>query len=381
MISKKATILILPVIFSLGCREEFMPKVEKYDNLLVVDGMITNEPGPYTIKLSRSSPAKKPDVHPFTGCDVQLHEKSSGNSEPFSEEAAGTYTSPAEGMQAQVGEAYKLTVVTSEGARYETDYITMKPPVAVDTVTTELLFRQTPDYPRPVAGYQFFVSSEEAPTSDYNFLWKLTETYEFNSEFRIHGIYQGQGIQPFADSDSLYTCWKTKKVAQIFTGSVQGLSPPQITRKSLHYVNTETKQLQVRYSLLVEQYSINRQAYTFWKDIRDQVESDDFLFASQPYQIKGNMYNADDPDEAVMGYFTVGSVSRKRIFVDRPDAEFFYPGCTASSDLIALAYMTPEQFPVYLTNTSGNFAYASDYCFDCTLWGGKLEKPEFWIVK
>ncbi|MDZ7777912.1 MAG: DUF4249 family protein [Bacteroidales bacterium] len=81
---------MIPVIFSLGCREEFTPQVQKYDNLLVVDGMISNEPGPYTIKLSRSSPANKPDVHPFTGCDVQLHEKSSGNSETFSEEAAGT---------------------------------------------------------------------------------------------------------------------------------------------------------------------------------------------------------------------------------------------------------------------------------------------------
>lgn len=61
MIKKGIIILILPLMVSNACRDEFMPDVDKYDNLLVVDGMITNEPGPYKIKISRTSNVNKPD--------------------------------------------------------------------------------------------------------------------------------------------------------------------------------------------------------------------------------------------------------------------------------------------------------------------------------
>lgn len=47
-------------------------------------------------------------------------------------------------------------------------------------------------------------------------------------------------------------------------------------------------------------------------------------------------------------------------------------------ELRALMFMPPEQYPVYLTNTNEGRAFASDCCFDCTLWGGELEPPEFW---
>lgn len=375
------SILLIIFIGNSGCREEFRPEVDKYEDLLVVDGMVTNQPPPYAITLSKTSDVNTPDFQPLSGCSVHVYEQGGENSMAFEEDQPGTYKSDPEGTQAQSGEAYKLTILTPAGERYETDFITMKAPVDVDTVTTELQFNESNEYPRPLGGYQFFISTDLAPAPDYYFLWKMKETYEYYSNFLINSIYREQGFEHFPNRDSLYTCYKTQNVKQIFVGSTQGLSNPKITKEPLHYVNTETKRLQARYSLLVKQYSINQEAYLFWSAVKNQVSSGDFLFASQPYQIRGNVNNSNNPDEAVMGFFTVGAVSEKRIFADRPDAEFFYQECTANTDLTALSYITPDQFPVYLTYTSSGLAYASDYCFDCTLWGGVLEKPDFWRNK
>lgn len=378
MISRKVVLYILSISAIVGCREEFDPKVSDYEELLVVDGFVTNEQGPYTVKLSLTSSLEEPDLNPLSGCRVMLEEKD-GQYEVLKEKEPGTYKSSAGGFQASAGESYKLTIETPGGQLYHSDFIEMKQPVAIDTSTVKLRFRESPEYPEPLGAYHFFVSTREAEQNNTFFLWRISETYEYTSEFRILYIYRGMGVEAFYNRDSLYRCWKTQNVKEFFVGTTQGLTTPRIRKEPIHVVTTEGKRLQVRYSWQIKQYNISREAYEFWKEVRNQTAGDDFLFSTQPYQLRGNVYNVNNPEEAVMGFFTVGSVTRKRFFVDRPDARFYYQKCVPNPDLRALMFMPPEQYPVYLTNTNEGRAFASDYCFDCTLWGGQLEPPEFWV--
>ncbi|MCF8232511.1 MAG: DUF4249 domain-containing protein [Bacteroidales bacterium] len=378
MIRTGLLIVLIPLLLNSGCREEFMPDVEGYDDILIVDGMVTNEPGPYTIKLSRSAKLNKPDYHPLPGCEVTIYENT-GESEKLEEVEPGVYKTSEDGLRAETGNSYKLSVVTPDGSEFESDFIEMKQKVGVENINAELEFHESNEYPRPMGGYQFFLTSEPAGT-DVNLLWKLSETYEFTSDFKIQYIYRGHGIESFTNSDTLYRCWKTQDVDEFFVATTKPLQGTQIKKEPLHFVNSETKRLQVRYSLQVKQYNISERAYEFWTEIRDQIAGDDFLFSSQPYQIRGNVRNVDDAEEPVMGFFTVGAVTKERIFVNRPpEVEFFFNECVPNTDLRALAYMGPNQFPVYLTDTEDGMAYASDFCFDCTMRGGKLAKPDFWV--
>jgi len=370
--------LVIPLFMFNGCRESFTPEWNNYQDLLVVDGMVTSEPGPYTIRVSRTSDIGKPDYKPLAGCEVTIHEE--GNSyEILQETKPGTYKTSEDGIQGKVGESYRLSIITPGGSEYKSEPVKMKSEVGIDEINAELQFHETNEYPRPMGGYQFFVSSQSAG-EDVNLLWRLSETYEYTSEFTIDYIYRGKGIEEYNNSDTLYRCWKTQKLNDFFVGSTRSLTGSQITNKPLHFVNTETKRLQVRYSLLVKQYHINNEAYSYWKEVREQVSNEDFLFSSQPFQILGNIKNVDKPDEAVFGFFTVASVSKKRMFIDRPlNTEFFYSTCIPDTDLRALGYMGPNDFPVYLTDSPEGIALGSDYCFDCTLWNGKLSKPDFWV--
>ena len=54
------------VVLTSSCIKEYWPKLESGgENLLVVDGQITNAAGPYTVKLSRSSSVQSPEFIPF----------------------------------------------------------------------------------------------------------------------------------------------------------------------------------------------------------------------------------------------------------------------------------------------------------------------------
>ena len=366
------------IVFSFtSCRDEFTPDLKSHEELLVVDALISDEPGPYIVTLMKASEINNRTVKPFTGCTVKMFENT-GEIEVFTEVSPGVYQSSTTGISTEVNKSYKLSIETPGGKHYSSEFIEMKPKVEIAEVRAELQYRENLDYPYPIAGYQFYISSEGSD-NDFNILWRMEETYEYTSDFSIDYIYRGMGIEEFTNTDTLLRCWKTQRVSDFFVETTRSLTSYQITDKPLHYINTETKKLQVRYSLLAKQYHINDEAYTYWKNIKEQISSDDFLFSSQPYQIPGNIKNEDDPDERVLGFFTVASVSKRRAFFDRPsNVAFHYHKCVPNTDLRGLGFMGPDQFPVYLTNTPQGIALGSEFCFDCTLWGGVLNKPDFW---
>ncbi|MCF8304126.1 MAG: DUF4249 domain-containing protein [Bacteroidales bacterium] len=369
------TVISLAVLTA--CRDEFLPEVTKYENLLVVDGMITNDPGPYSVELSLSSKVDNPHYIPYTGCDVTIHEKG-GVSEQLIEYEQGVYKTSPDGIRGMVGNEYKLSIKTPEGKQYESDYQKLRDPIAIDSIYHKLKRQKTTDYDHDLVGYQFYVNTETGNRPGNYFLWQLEETYEYNANYKIEYIFDGS-ISSMGNSDTVYTCWKTQKVNDFFVAETASLSTSHISDYPLHYVTTQTKQLQVKYSLLANQLIINEDAYQFWKQVKDQVSEESYLFSKQPFQIRGNIRNAKNEQEPVLGYFTVAGSSKKRIYADSPrGVEFYYMDCYADPDLRALGYIPPSEYPVYLTIADGGPAIAPEPCFDCTFFGGKLTKPDFW---
>ncbi len=360
-----------------SCEEEYWPEVNKYENLLVVNGSIHTGPGPYKVSLSLSSPVQEPAFIPLEGCTVSIQENT-GNTEVLEEVEPGIYQTSPDGIQGQAGHRYKVKIQTKEGKEYESEYQEIPEPVGIDTVYAELEYQEDINLNHDLAGYRFYISSKEATKDTNYFFWNLTETYEFTSDFYIDYIYEGQ-IKKFPKFDSVYRCWKTEVVPEIFIFSTADLSVSQVNSFPLNYVTTQTKQLMIRYSLLVEQYTVSYENYEFWNNIKKQITEGGGLFTSQPFQVRGNVKNVNDPKEAVMGFFMVAGRSSKRIFVNRPSIEFYYSTCRPITDLRGLGFSNPSQWPIYLTVlAAGNMGYASDQCFDCTLKGGKLNPPEFW---
>jgi len=380
-ISPRNILIISVVVFSNSCIDEYWPDLDKYENLLVVDGYISNEPGPYEVKLSLSSKVDQLTTNPVPNASVIIMDDH-GASEVLTETEPGTYVTSPDGIQGLVGRAYKIKIITSEGKTYESEFEEITNPTEIESINTQLETREQEGLTHNLTGYQFYLSDYPAVSDTNYFLARLKATYEYKADFRIRFVYDGT-LRPFTNSDSLQTCWRTYKVPEIFTYSTLNLTEPVIQGYPLHFVDTESRELYIRYSLMVKQFSLSEKAYQFWTALKEQNSNQGGLYNTQPYQIRGNVVNTDDPDEPVLGYFTVAGVSEKRIFVNRPPEFFYFSICELSEfeyeNFISIFLTGPNEWPVYATtDNNGIPALPNQECMNCQLSGGTIVKPDFW---
>ncbi len=375
---------VIQFVWLSSCVEAYWPEIDKYENKLVVDGEITNEPGPYIIRLSRSSPVTEPEFIPFTSCEVIISDNL-GNSEILSEEEPGIYITSENGIQGEIGRSYKVTIHTPADITYESSFEELKKPGLIDSVYAKVESKQQQDSHYDMEGYQFYLDTKLAEQDTNYYLWNLDATYHYNADFLIRWYFDGK-LNWMVNTDTLYNCWSSYAVDDIFLYGTAGLSEPAIKGYPLHYVNTETRQLSVRYSLLVKQFTISKEAYAFWTGVKEHNSDEESLYSKQPYQIRGNVVNTMDPTEPVLGYFHVAGISEKRIFVDRPLApvKFHYSICDLDdADFEAYSQMgmaDPVSYPLFAVESpGGRRATPPRGCTDCTQKGGTATKPDFWV--
>ncbi|MBI9054834.1 MAG: DUF4249 domain-containing protein [Bacteroidales bacterium] len=244
-------ILIVIVLLGFACKEEFLLDINTNETHLVVDGVITNEADPYTVKLSLSSQVNLNNTIPLSGYSVKIIDDL-GNAESLKETSPDVYNTDMNGLQGKIGLSYKLLNKSHTGTEYETYFQKIPQIIEIDSLYASYENKELVDDSYELSGYQFFIDTKESET-----------------------------------------------------------------QRKLHFVDNNSRRLNIRYSTLVRQYMINEEAYLFWNNIENQISLDNVLYASQPYNVEGNVYNKNNPNEKIFGYFTVGSVQQKRIFVDR----------------------------------------------------------------
>ncbi|PLX14549.1 MAG: hypothetical protein C0598_01000 [Marinilabiliales bacterium] len=379
--SKYIIILLSMSFFGLtSCIDEYWPEVSRYQNQLVVDGGISNELPPYTIKLSKSSPANEIDYMPYSGCTLII-EDGDGEQEYLKETEEGTYQSSTNGMQGSIGQKYRLKIQTPDGKSYESDYDYIKNPVTIENVYAKTETQESNEVDHTLYGYQFYVSTENTISDSNFYLWKLEYTSHYQSDYFIKYYYDGQ-VRLFQPIDSLFNCYYTGSVKSIYTFNTDQLTNKKLENYPLHFVNTESRMLSLRYSLNVNQHTISKKAFKFWSALEEQNSEQGSLYSRQPYQIQGNIKNVNDEGEPVLGYFLVSGVDTKRIFVDRPEVPFYYTDCTINDgnykQYAELYWADPVFYPIYIIVYEGNRAVPGQPCADCRQRGGTIVKPEFW---
>ncbi|MBI9054831.1 MAG: DUF4249 domain-containing protein [Bacteroidales bacterium] len=372
-------ILILLNILSSGCKEEFQLSHTDTSSLFVVEGFITNESGPYTIKISKSSHVDDPQIYPITNCNITIYDNT-GFYEQLTEQEPGIYIT--DQILGKVGNSYKISITTPDDKEYVSEFQKMIEPGEIDSIYAEIEYHESDGSSFQNPGYQFYINTKQSDISESYFLWTLNETYEYTVDFTVFDVTQvdDRNEEFIRDYTPLYRCWKTNDIKQIYTAETASLTNPLISNKALHFVNTNTKKLTHRYSLLVKQYTIDKTSYTFWKGIEDQLSGENFLFLTQPYNIKGGIVNVNDSTEIVLGHFTVASVNEKRIFVDRPEVSFSYEICWVILPKNDWGNAADEYGLVYLVKTHNDLVGSiKPHCLDCRFDGGEIKKPDYWI--
>jgi hypothetical protein len=165
------------------------------------------------------------------------------------------------------------------------------------------------------------------------------------------------------------------------------LEQDKIERFPLLYISNETDRLKVKYSILVNQYSLTENEYLYWEKLQNLSEQVGSLYDLIPSDISSNVYCIDNTNEKVLGYFSVSANSSKRIFIEDHFAgiytQYTDDNCVTSSFsgdgnipflnesvwVIETTTVPPGTLIRVLTNIKG--------CADCTVRGTTIE-PDFW---
>jgi hypothetical protein len=346
----------------------------------VVDGLISNNPGPYTIKISRTSSTDRPEFLYETGAMVRISDDS-GNSEVLYENTAGVYQTSETGIQGVVGKKYKLYIKTSDNQEYETDYIELLSPIPIDSVYASPEYKQTEELGIFHKGLQFYVSTHSNLNRESFLLWEPIETYEYNAEYIIEEYYnvEEHGFQSYPNPYQYFTCYRTSTIRNnifILAAENSNFAIP------LHFVSADTKKLSIKYSIFVNQYSIDFNTYEYWNNLKKILTQGTSLYNIQPFKVQGNIKNSHDNNEPVLGYFTVGGHSGKRIFVDPVQPDYYSSWCEPNVDRYGTISAYGSHVKLYATrNEEGQMGLIGGSCIDCRESGGVLERPDFWDNK
>jgi hypothetical protein len=109
------------------------------------------------------------------------------------------------------------------------------------------------------------------------------------------------------------------------------------------------------YCFHVEQFGISEEEYNYWLNVQKLVELEGSLFDPPPGELKNNLFSETNPDNVVLGYFSVTTVSQKRFF------------------------MTPSEIGYTPGTECRSFRFTTERCQDCTvIVGSSREKPSYW---
>ena len=121
------------------CVTQFDPELTKDITKLVVDGLITDQPPPYQIRVTYSAPYTN-DATIFGRSPAQAKvsiRDDQGGIEELRYTANGYFTSSATGMRGIVGRKYYVVIVLPDGRQYQSREELLKPTSKIDALRVE----------------------------------------------------------------------------------------------------------------------------------------------------------------------------------------------------------------------------------------------------
>lgn len=419
-IFKISFFLTLFILSTLGCTDPYALQNETFEDALVVEATLTNEFKIQEIKLSRTY-SLEGNAPKFEADAVVYIIDNLGNQYNF-EENDGKYISTSE-FQAIANRNYQLHITTKDGKSYTSTNETLTTVNPIQSILPEVVTKEG------VRGVQIIVNSFDPTNNSKYYRYEYEETNRITapkwSDFNLKPNRAVTNCSSFPDFSGYFTidkepkideigkvCYKTESSNDILLTSTSNLSEDRVNFP-VRFISQSDYTIAERYSILVTQYIQSFDSFSFYNTLKKMNSSGSILSQNQPGFIYGNIKSVTNPNEKVIGFFDVSSVSKKRIFFNFEDLfpgqpkPKYYDDCT---DYIycAIAYNKPEgvmegrcssatpecgdgQGPgnyllslitnknlIYYDNEVFDYVMVKPLCGDCTKIGSNL-KPSFWI--
>ncbi|GAB3769145.1 hypothetical protein GCM10028818_04700 [Spirosoma horti] len=309
------SLLLLCLLLVVSCVTEFQPDNVSIPPSLIVEGQVTDQPGPYSIRLTRTADYSYKSLNLLEMGATVVISDNLGNKETLTEQApGGTYQTT--NLRGVVGRSYKVSIQTKAGKKYESDMevLTAAPPIS----------KIYAEYTKETGGissaknqsWDVYLDTKDPEVSGNYYRWAWTH-YEFIDICSKQEQRDGTLLGRLCCSN----CWDiTRCYTCINITSDVNINGKDISRQFISRVPYKSRSA---YYIEVQQQAISKGAYEFWKSVRQLTSNTGGLFDAAPSTVRGNIHALSDPTETVYGYFGATGISEKYLNVDRSDGEGF----------------------------------------------------------
>ena len=267
-------------LFLWGCQEDIV--TPKGPARLVVEGWVTDQEGPFQVSLSETADFGARGSTPrVTGAQVSIEDDQGNNYLLDQEVEPGFYQTNFDSLAGVVDRSYRLQIMTPDGEQYASSWELLSPVPPIDTLTT-------PFNP---------------------FIGGLTTFNPFSLSIFVNYT------DPLGKGN--FYRWKIYDDTVLFSGPKSLLlADDRIedgNRRSLELNFIVNVNDPPRIMIRVEQMSLSEGAYDFLSLLKSQILDLGEPFGVAPAPILGNIFNQNDPDQMILGYFGASSVTSKEI--------------------------------------------------------------------
>lgn len=387
--------LIILVLYS--CVEPFKPELDNKDtvHLLVVEGKVTDETGPFKVRLSRSGPVytyqTSNSFQPVSDADVHISDDK-GNDFQLHPVDDGWYETEDKNLIGVPGNTYTLHITDKEGGQYESTPELMLDVPPIDNVFYEVEQRThiEGEAVSQEDWLDILLNTQSTGEGIQYFKWEFEETWEFNMPEYVR-IIKHVGIeQKIIDSAYLVLleiaseklhCWCSEASKSILVKSTADNLSGEIKRFPLASIGPGDDRLSIKYSILAKQYALNKELYVFFRKLEGLNETNGGIYDKIPTPLYGNIQSASGNKKA-LGYFFASAIKTKRIFIDGREVHVetgynAYSGCGWEYPPLMGDYFFYGKIVEGNADIGADVWSKNKYCTDCRERGTNI-KPDFW---
>ena len=368
-------------LIGLGCREYYEPTVLKNNpRLLVVDGFLNSSPDSTYIKLTytRNLRDTAPSVPALNA--TLLVEGDQNTLIPLYENGKGLYGNL---LPLKTSEKYRLSITTSDGTKYQSDYVPFKQTPPIDSISWD----------QDSSDVRFYVNTHDPQNNTIYYRWHYEETWQYSTYLTSNFDYVHGTLIARPPDQQIHNCWKDNIASTILLASTSQLSQDVVHQFPFNTISKSTEKMYVMYSVLVNQYALTRDEFDYRTELKNNSEQLGTLFDAQPSQLNSNIHCITKPSEPVMGYLSASTVQKKRLFVDGSNMTNmnyvpYYLPCYSLNDVTtgfgiqdtakAYEYLEMPRHLFTFWYYDGAYHIAQNFCIDCREHGGTNAKPDFW---